>query len=49
MKNQDTYQEVQVIKFPNMTARIYRPILTAEEKEKRMKAIHKAAAELLKK
>ena len=37
-----------VIEFPGMTARIYRPVLTDEERARRMKEIHDAAADLLK-
>lgn len=44
----DTYSEIKVISFPNMTARIHRPELTPEERERRMAAIYKAAANLLK-
>ncbi len=43
----DTYKEVKTFSFENMTVRVHIPDLTAEEKARRMKAIHTAAAELL--
>lgn len=49
MLNQnDKYNEPIIITFPNMVARVYTPILEPEEREKRMKAIHKATANVLK-
>lgn len=49
MLNQnDKYNEPIVITFPNMVARVYTPILEPEEREKRMKAIHRATANVLK-
>jgi hypothetical protein len=45
----DTYKEVKIIQFPNMTARVHIPDLSQEERSRRMKAVHKQAAELLKK
>ena len=47
-KNKDTYMEPVVFQFPGMTARVYRPILTEEERARRMKALHDACAALLK-
>lgn len=44
----DTYEEAVVFNLPGMVARVYRPILDAQEREKRMKAIHKATADVLK-
>jgi ribosome recycling factor len=44
----DTYKEVRVFEYPNMTVRVHIPDLTEEERARRMKAIHNAAAELLK-
>lgn len=35
-------------KFPNAVVRVHRPELTDQERNKRMKAIHKASADLLK-
>ncbi len=40
-----TYEKT--IEMPNLTARIFRPVLTEDEKEKRIKAIKKAAADLV--
>lgn len=48
MKPQDTYKEVKVFSFPNMTARVHIPELTDDEKARRMRAIYKAAEKLLK-
>ena len=45
----DTYKEVKVFEFPGMIARVHIPDLTTEERSKRMKKIHDAAARLLKK
>lgn len=45
----DTYELKKTIEFSNMVARVFSPILTEEERNRRMKAIHKAAANLLNK
>jgi hypothetical protein len=45
----DKYYDPVVFTFPNMVARVYRPILTEEERTRRLKAIHTQAANLLKK
>lgn len=45
----DTYKEIREMKFPNAIVHVHIPDLTPEERTRRMKAIHKAAAELLKK
>ena len=47
MKQQDTYKEAKTFTYPNVTVNVYIPDLTPEERSRRMKAIHKAAAELL--
>lgn len=44
----DTYKEVRTFEFPGMIARVHIPDLTQEERSRRMKAIYRAAAELLK-
>lgn len=44
----DTYKEVKTFHFENMTVRVHIPDITPEERTRRMKAVHKAAAELLK-
>ena len=49
MAQQDQYMEAKTITFPGMVARVYRPILTDEERARRMAAIHKEAERLLKK
>lgn len=49
MKGQaDTYKEVKTFSFDNMTVRVHIPDLTEQERNRRMKAIHKAASDLLK-
>jgi hypothetical protein len=45
----DKYHDPIIITFPNMVARVYRPILTEEERSRRLRAIHTQAANLLKK
>ena len=47
MKGQDTYKEIKVIEFTNMTARVYIPDLTEEERKRRMKRIYEATASLV--
>lgn len=47
MNGQDTYKEVRTIEFPGMIARVHIPDLTQEERSRRMRAIHKASADLL--
>ncbi len=49
MAQQDQYILERTIQFPNMTVRVHRPILTEAERAARMKAIYRAAADLLKK
>lgn len=43
----DTYSEPKTIVFPGMVARVYSPIITEEENNRRMQKIHDAAASLL--
>jgi hypothetical protein len=43
----DTYQEPIIFTYPNATVRVFRPILTDEERARRMKAIEKAAVSLV--
>lgn len=45
----DTYKEIKTFEFPGMIARVYIPDLTEEERNKRLRAISKQAANLLKK
>lgn len=50
MKGQaDTYKEVKEYIYPNAIVRVHIPDLTDEERKRRLKAIHDAAAELLRK
>lgn len=44
----DTYKEAKVFEFPGVVARVYIPDLTQEERNRRLKQIHNASAELLK-
>lgn len=46
-KCQDVYMEPEIIRSSNCIARVYRPILTDEERERRMERIKKAAADLI--
>ena len=43
----DQYYEPETMYMSGAIIRVYRPILTEEERAKRMKAIHDAAANLL--
>lgn len=45
----EKYQEPITIVFSDVVARVYRPVLDSAERAKRMKTIHKASANLLKK
>lgn len=47
MVSKDKYKEVKTFNFPNMVARVYIPDLTPEERERRLKLVHDAAAALL--
>jgi hypothetical protein len=47
-KQQTEYNAPITITFSNMVARVYTPILDSEERERQMKAIHKATANVLK-
>lgn len=44
--SQDVYGEPTIFKFPGMTVKVYRPILTDEERARRMKRIEQSAAAL---
>ena len=46
--SQPEYVHTKTITFPGMVARIYSPVLTEEELNRRMKNIHKATANLMK-
>lgn len=47
-KSQDVYKEVRVFEYPNMVVRVHIPDISAEEHERRMKQVRKAAEALLK-
>lgn len=47
-KSKDEYMEPIVYRDAGAIIRVYRPILTEEERERRMKRLHDAAAALLK-
>lgn len=46
-KQKDQYKEPITIVFPEMIARVYFPILDLEEREKRMKVLHRAVANIM--
>ncbi len=48
MREKDTYKEPKILTFPNAVIKVYSPILTEEERKKRMERIAKSAEELLK-
>lgn len=48
MKVKDTYQEPKTIELPGAVVKVYSPILTEEERKRRMAQIAKSAAALLK-
>ena len=47
MKQKDTYSEPKTFYYPNAVVKVYSPILTEEERQRRMAQIAKSAAELL--
>lgn len=47
MKSQDMYYEPITYKSPGWTVTVHRPILTDEERARRMKCIEQAAAALI--
>ena len=48
MKQKDTYSEPKIFTYPGAVVKVYSPILTEEERKRRMEAIAKSAARLLK-
>ena len=48
MKSADEYTLKATINFPGMVARVFSPVLTEEERNRRMKNIHNAASNLMK-
>ena len=47
MKQQDTYSEPKIFTYPEVVAKVYSPILTDEERKRRMARIAKSAERLL--
>jgi hypothetical protein len=47
MKNKDVYGEPVIIRKGNIVAKVYSPILTDEEREKRMEKIKQASIRLI--
>lgn len=47
MKSQDVYGEPRILQYPGITVRVYSPILTDEERTRRMKMIEEAAAAVI--
>lgn len=47
MKEKDTYYEPRTFEYPGLKVKVYAPILTEEEKKRRMAQIAKSAARLL--
>lgn len=47
MRTQDTYGEPKTIELPGCIAKVYSPILTEEERKRRMDRIAESAARLL--
>ncbi len=48
MKVKDTYQEPKTYEYPGAVVKVYSPVLTEEEKKRRMERIAKSAERLLK-
>ena len=48
MKCTDTYKEERVIELPGMIIRVHIPDITEEERQRRLKFVYEAAANLLK-
>ena len=46
-KNKDIYMEPEVYQHNNCIVKVYRPILTEEERSRRMEAIKKAMVDLV--
>jgi ribosome recycling factor len=46
-KTADTYKEAKVFQYPGMVTRVHIPDLTDEERNRRIKQIHRAAESLL--
>jgi hypothetical protein len=49
MKEKDKYSEPKTFTYPGIVAKVYSPILTEEERKRRMARIAKSAERLLRK
>ena len=47
MKVNDTYKEPKTIEYPNAVVKVFSPVLTEEERKRRMEMIAKSAERLL--
>jgi hypothetical protein len=47
MKGKDTYGEPRIFTYPGIKVKVYAPIISEEEKKRRMAQIAKSAARLL--
>ena len=47
MKQKDTYREPKTYEYPGAVVKVYSPILTEEERKRRMERIAKSAERLL--
>jgi hypothetical protein len=47
MKEKDKYKEPKIYTYPGIVCEVYSPILTEEERKRRMERIAKSAAALL--
>lgn len=48
MKARDTYSEPKTYNYPNAVVKVYSPVITEEERKRRMEQIAKSAERLLK-
>ena len=47
MKSKDTYKEPKTYEYPGAVVKVYSPVLTEEERKRRMEQIAKSAAKLI--
>ena len=47
MKQKDTYQEPKIFEYPGAVVKVFSPILTEEERKRRIERIAKSAERLL--
>lgn len=48
MQSKDTYKEIRTFTYPNAIVRVHIPDLSTDERNRRMRKVEKAAADLLK-